>query len=116
MTERSSDDSPEMGPGPDQGSERTHRQRKNDRQQSNDRSSWNWLLAIPVVICLIVPFYNRVEPTLFGWPFFYWGQLFAFVALGVITTSIVYQKTKTRKDPDADRDRSDTGTADGRER
>ena len=41
----------------------------------SDRSPWNWLLLIPIVVPLIVPFYNRVEPTLFGWPFFYWMQL-----------------------------------------
>jgi len=75
---------------------------KSDRQQSNDRSAWNWLLVPAIVIPLLVPLYNRVEPTLFGWPFFYWGQL-AFIALGVATTSVVYQKTKTRKDPDTDR-------------
>ncbi len=115
MTE-SSDDSPDLSQAPAPESARTDRQRKNDRQHRNDRSPWNWLLVIPVVLCLLVPFYNRVEPTLFGWPFFYWGQLLAFVAVGVITTSIVYQKTKTRKDPDADRDRSDTRTADGQGR
>lgn len=68
----------------------------NQRQQRNDRSPWNWLLVPAIVIPLLVPLYNRVEPTLFGWPFFYWGQL-AFIALGVVTTSVVYQKTKTRK-------------------
>jgi Protein of unknown function (DUF3311) len=45
------------------------------------------------VVVLLVPLYNRVEPTLFGWPFFYWLQL-AFVALGVATTSIVYRMTR----------------------
>ncbi|HEY0403186.1 MAG TPA: DUF3311 domain-containing protein, partial [Blastococcus sp.] len=47
----------------------------------------------PIVVVLLVPLYNRVEPTLFGWPFFYWMQL-AFVALGVATTSIVYRMTR----------------------
>ena len=59
----------------------------------SDRSPWNWLLLIPIVVPLIVPFYNRVEPTLFGWPFFYWMQL-AFVALGVVTTVVVYRATR----------------------
>ncbi|MBA3277363.1 MAG: DUF3311 domain-containing protein [Geodermatophilaceae bacterium] len=89
--------------------DRTDRRRKSDRQQSNDRSAWNWLLLPAIVIPLLVPLYNRVEPTLFGWPFFYWGQL-AFIALGVATTSVVYQKTKTRKNPDA-RSRAGSGTA-----
>lgn len=62
----------------------------------SDRSPWNWLLLIPIVVPLIVPFYNRVEPTLFGWPFFYWMQLL-FVALGVITTVLVYRMTRRSK-------------------
>jgi uncharacterized membrane protein len=58
-----------------------------------DRSPWNWLLVVPIVVPLLVPLYNKVEPTLFGWPLFYWLQL-AFVALGVLTTSIVYRMTR----------------------
>jgi hypothetical protein len=48
---------------------------------------------VPVVVPLLVPLYNEVEPTILGWPRFYWLQL-AFVALGVITTSIVYRMTR----------------------
>lgn len=73
-----------------------------DRPERSDRSPWNWLLVPAIVIPLLVPLYNRAEPTLFGWPFFYWGQL-ALIGLGVVTTSIVYQKTKRRRDPDSAR-------------
>jgi uncharacterized membrane protein len=59
----------------------------------SDRSPWNWLLVVPIVVPLLVPLYNKVEPTLFGWPLFYWLQL-AFVAVGVLTTSIVYRMTR----------------------
>jgi uncharacterized membrane protein len=59
----------------------------------SDRSPWNWLLVVPIVVPLLVPLYNKVDPTLFGWPLFYWLQL-AFVALGVVTTSIVYRMTR----------------------
>ena len=59
----------------------------------SDRSPWNWLLLVPIVVPLIVPLYNKVEPTLFGWPTFYWLQL-AYVALGVLTTVIVYRMTR----------------------
>ena len=59
----------------------------------SDRSPWNWLLLIPIVVPLLVPLYNRDEPRLFDWPFFYWAQL-SFVALGVITTVVVYRATR----------------------
>ena len=61
--------------------------------QRSDRSPWNWLLLVGIVLPLIVPIYNRVEPTLFDWPLFYWLQL-AFVALGVATTVLVYRMTR----------------------
>jgi uncharacterized membrane protein len=59
----------------------------------SDRSPWNWLLLVAVVVPLVVPFYNRVEPTLFGWPFFYWVQLL-FVPLGVLATVTVHRATR----------------------
>ncbi len=61
----------------------------------SDRSPWNWLLLVPIVVPLLIPLYNREEPTLFGWPFFYWVQLL-FVALGVATTVVVYRATRRR--------------------
>jgi len=70
----------------------------------SDRSPWNWLLLVGIVLPLIVPIYNRVEPTLFGWPFFYWFQLLL-VGVGVITTVIVYRATRrSRADRAAARD------------
>jgi hypothetical protein len=59
----------------------------------SDRSPWNWLLLIPIVVPLIVPLYNATDPTIFGWPRFYWLQL-VFVALGVATTALVYRMTR----------------------
>jgi hypothetical protein len=59
----------------------------------SDRSPWNWLLLIPIVVPLLVPLYNGIETTVFGWPRFYWLQLL-FVALGVATTSLVYRMTR----------------------
>jgi hypothetical protein len=60
-----------------------------------DRSPWNWLLVVPIVVPLLTFVYNRHDPTLFGFPFFYWAQ-FAFIVLGVSTTVLVYQLTKRR--------------------
>jgi hypothetical protein len=59
----------------------------------SDRSPWNWLLVVPIVVPLLVPLYNHRDPELFGWPFFYWVQL-CFVALGVVTTGLVYRATR----------------------
>ena len=59
----------------------------------SDRSPWNWLLLVGIVLPLLVPIYNKVEPTLFGWPFFYWFQLLL-VGVGVLVTSIVYRMTR----------------------
>lgn len=33
------------------------------------------LLLIPCLLALAVPFYNVVDPHLFGFPFFYWFNL-----------------------------------------
>ena len=72
--------------------------------ERSDRSPWNWLLLVPIVVPLLVPLYNRVEPTLFGWPFFYWFQLLL-VGLGVLTTVIVYRATRrSRSDQAAAKD------------
>jgi uncharacterized membrane protein len=72
--------------------------------QRSDRSPWNWLLVVPIAVPLLVPLFNRVEPTLFGWPFYYWFQLLL-VGLGVLTTSIVYRMTRrSRADQQAARD------------
>ena len=59
----------------------------------SDRSPWNWLLLVPIVVPLIVPLYNAVDPKLGSWPLFYWLQLL-FVALGVATTVLVYRMTR----------------------
>jgi len=45
---------------------------------------WQLFLFVPFVALLWVPFYNSIEPTLWGIPFFYWYQF-----LWVILTSVL---------------------------
>jgi hypothetical protein len=59
----------------------------------SDRSPWNWLLLLPILVPLIVPLYNAVDPRWGGWPRFYWLQML-FVLLGVGTTTLVYRMTR----------------------
>jgi hypothetical protein len=51
--------------------------------------AYHLLLLVPLAV-LWVPFYNRVEPSLDGIPFFYWYQM-AWIAITVILTLIVYR-------------------------
>jgi hypothetical protein len=48
------------------------------------------LLLIPFIAVLWVPFYNSVEPSLSGVPFFYWYQLL-WIILGAAIIAIVYR-------------------------
>jgi hypothetical protein len=63
-----------------------------------DRGRWHWLLAGAVVPPLVTPFYNRLEPSFAGIPFFYWFQI-AVIALDVAVVTVVYQATKRRNRP-----------------
>lgn len=58
------------------------------------RSSQWWLLLLlaPFVGVLWVPFFNRVEPELWGIPFFFWYQ-FLWVIISALVTALVYLKT-----------------------
>ncbi len=53
---------------------------------------WLWLLLLPFAGVLWVPFYNRFEPSLFGFPFFYWYQ-FAWVLVTALLTAWVHRRT-----------------------
>jgi hypothetical protein len=77
-------------------------------------NAWNLFLLIPFLM-LVTPWYNSIEPELFGMPFFYWSQ-FAWVPIGVACVAVVYVKTKDEPAPDApgdpgDVDDLDEGTA-----
>jgi hypothetical protein len=56
-------------------------------------SPWYLLFIIEFVMVLWPPFYNKLEPPLWGMPFFYWYQL-ACVIVGAVITAIVYNRTR----------------------
>jgi hypothetical protein len=64
-------------------------------ERPTDASAWHWLLWLPVMLPLITPLYNRIEPRWWGIPFFYWFQL-SFVGLDIAVVTFVYQATKRR--------------------
>lgn len=56
-------------------------------------SAWNLLLLLPFIALLWVPFYNSVEPELWGIPFFYWYQ-FLWVFIASVLIYIVHLKVE----------------------
>jgi len=64
-------------------------------RDGRDWSRWYLLFVALFVIALWVPFYNRIEPSLWGMPFFYWYQLL-WVIIGAVLTAIVYFATEAR--------------------
>jgi hypothetical protein len=55
-------------------------------------------LVVPFVALLWVPFFNRVEPSVFGIPFFYWYQtLWTFLGTACIVPVYLYEEKKKRK-------------------
>ena len=62
---------------------------------ATDRSPWNWLLLLPIVLPLITVIYNRDNPHLLGFPFFFWFQLL-FTLLAAAVSGIVFVMTKRR--------------------
>jgi Protein of unknown function (DUF3311) len=45
---------------------------------------WNLLLLVPFAATLFPALYNKVDPPLWGMPFFYWYQLVWTVGAGVV--------------------------------
>ena len=54
---------------------------------------WVWGLLLPYIGLLWLPFYNGKEPSIAGFPFFYWYQ-FAWVPLTSLLIYLVYRKVK----------------------
>jgi hypothetical protein len=59
-------------------------------------TAWHWLLVLPFVGLLWVPFYNRREPSLAGFPFFYWYQ-FVWIGVSAGLTAVVYFATRDER-------------------
>ena len=58
------------------------------------RRHWPRLLfAIPFIVVLSVPLYDRLAPEFLGIPFFYWFQL-GFVLVGALIVAVVYALDK----------------------
>lgn len=55
------------------------------------------LLVLPFAGALWVPSYARLEPALFGIPFFYWYQIM-WIVLGALTIGTVLLLTRDRPD------------------
>lgn len=57
--------------------------------------AWYALLVLPFIGTLFPPLYNRLEPSLFGLPFFYWYQL----AWVVVTSALLGIVTIATREP-----------------
>ena len=65
--------------------------------EKRKRGGWSWwylLFVIQFVVILWPPFYNKVEPTLIGIPFFYWFQLLWVIVSAVFTATIYFATDK----------------------
>jgi membrane protein implicated in regulation of membrane protease activity len=78
-----------------------------DSRPSASPSRGLWILIIvllvpPVVLPLWVPLYNKTEPELNGWPFFYWFQM-ALILFATAMTVIAFALSRVadRKDREA---------------
>lgn len=66
------------------------------RISAASRGTWiaiGVLLAPAVVVPLLVPLYAREDPTLGGWPFYFWFQM-GLIPVAVVLTVIAYYLSK----------------------
>jgi hypothetical protein len=60
--------------------------------RGSSRALWILILVLltpAVVVPLLVPLYDQADPTLFGFPFYYWFQ-FALVLGAAVLTGVAY--------------------------
>lgn len=89
-----------------------------DRQPGGStRGHWSLiylLLAPAVVVPLLVPIYDRTDPTLFGFPFYFWFQFALILGSAVLTVSAYAVASRAdAQDRAARRARRDAGRAAG---
>lgn len=63
------------------------------RARSGRLSFWTLLLLVPYPALMWVPFYNKMDPVILGFPFFYAYQI-GWVILTAILTAFVYLVTR----------------------
>lgn len=54
------------------------------------RTVWYVILFVPFFTAICVPLFNRIEPSLYGIPFFYWFQ-FVLIIVAAIVTGAAYK-------------------------
>lgn len=54
------------------------------------RLVWHVVLFVPFFAAIAVPLYNRVEPSFYGIPFFYWSQ-FVLIVIAAAVTGLAYK-------------------------
>jgi hypothetical protein len=65
----------------------------NGTRSKHDGWSWWYLLFIVQFVAVLwPPFYNSIEPTWMGVPFFYWYQML-WVIISAVFTAVVYFAT-----------------------
>ena len=75
--------------------------------RTSSRGTWTLiclLLAPAVILPLLVPLFDSTDPTLFGFPFYYWFQMLM-IPVAVVLTVIAYYLAKgaDRRDREARR-------------
>jgi hypothetical protein len=64
--------------------------RRRDRPAPAGRRILLAIFLFITIVALAVPFYNRVEPALFGIPFYYWFQV-AWILPSAAATALAYR-------------------------
>jgi hypothetical protein len=76
---------------------------------SHRRSTGLWVVIVlilipPVVVPLWVPIYDKTDPTLWGFPFFYWFQFLLILCSAVLTVvAYLLSLVADRKDREGER-------------